>query len=505
MRFLFIYPDTGGLYPNFSPAVETLSACLKAAGNEVGLVHINEHFTPPDQDLIFREVQKFNPDIIGFTSVTNMFKLSNETAGALKNRGFNKLIICGGIHPTIAPGDLINSNFDAFSIGEGEISLVELCRRMENGEDMYSVKGMIFKKDGKIIDNGYPDVVTDLDSLPPRDYEIMDIEKLLDLKNNFFSTGITRGCPYPCSFCINTKLRSVYNGNCNHSYYRCNSVDRAISDLLLVIEKYPGKVKVIDFEDDLLLSNKKWILEFAEKFKEKVYKPYGVKFVMNSRADSIDEERVLKLKEAGCEFIAIGIETGDENLRNNILKKHIFDKDLINAFDLMNRLHLRSHSFFMLGIPEETEESIQCSLRLLRRLKPGSIRITIFEPFIGTELYKYCEEHGMLTDIDLYENYFTNSTIHLKGISPHRLKVYHLMFPWHLNIGFVSKYEEDYLKLIDKYKSLPLEELIKPETRLEVLRDDSIISAKLSAEKITHFRFFEKNNFNCSLQAFEKA
>ena len=499
MRFLFIYPDIGGIFPNFSPAIEVLSACLKEAGNEVEVIHVNDKFTPPKQELILEKVLEFSPDIIGITAVTNLFKFCDETAGYLKSHGFDKMIICGGIHPTIAPNDLEKSNFDAFSIGEGELSLVELCRRMENGEDIYSVKGMIYKKDGEIIDNGYPDVVTDLDTLPPRDFEVMEIGKLLDYKNHFFSTGVSRGCPFPCSFCINSKLKKIYNGSCNHNYYRVNSVDRAISDLLLVIEKYHEKIDVIDFEDDLLLMNKKWILEFCEKYKKLIYEPYGIKFVMNSRADTIDEERVLKLQEAGCEFIAIGIETGDENLRNNILKKHIYDKDLIYSFDLLNRLGMRSHSFFMIGIPGENEESIQCSMRLLRRLKPGSIRMTIFQPFIGTELYDLCEKEGMLTDIDLMENYFTTSTIHLEGITPHKLKTYHLMFPWHLNIGFVEKYEELYKELIDKYKDMPLEELIKPETREQVLEDDKRVSEILSNEKILHFRFFEKNNYNYSL------
>ena len=121
MRMLFIYPDVGSSRLNYSPAIEILSACLKQAGNEVFLLHINdENAVSSDPDVIYRKVTEINPDLIGFTSLTNQYVFCNETAGELKKRGFDKLIVLGGIHATISPQDFENSNFDAFLIGEGE-------------------------------------------------------------------------------------------------------------------------------------------------------------------------------------------------------------------------------------------------------------------------------------------------------------------------------------------------------------------------------------------------
>jgi len=497
---MFIYPDVGGIYPNYSPAIETLSACLKEAGNDVSLIHVNEKFCPLDFDEIYGRVKEYSPDIIGITCTTNVFSVGNEIAGEIKKRGYSKMIIMGGIHATIAPDDLEESNFDAFSVGEGERTLPELCRRMGNGEDIYSVKGMIFKKDGEIINTGAPEVILSLDEIPPRDFEIMNISELLKLKNGYFDTAFSRGCPFMCSFCINHTLKNQYKQSCDGKYYRCQSVDRAIGDLHIVIDKYHDLIKVVDLEHDLLLMDKNWFRDFAERFKNDFFEKYGIKYVISSRADMIDEDTVILLKKSGCEFIGIGVEAGSEDVRNGILRKNIYDKSLKNAFDLLNKYELRSLAFFMIGVPGESHETIKKDLELIRRLKPSMIRMSIFQPFEGTELYKHCEDNDLFTDASVTSSYFTSSSlIKFENLTSQEMKSYHLLFPWYLNLDFVEKYESEYKTLIEKYSSLSEEELMKEETRQLVLSEDRKLSNKLKSEGIMHFAYFEKNSRNYCL------
>jgi len=501
MKMLFIYPDIGGSSISFSPAIEILSACLKEDGNDVELIHIHEKYgVPMDHNIIFSKVMDVNPDLIGITATTFQYDMSNEIAKNLKERGVNQLIILGGIHATIAPYDLGNSYFDAFAIGEAEKSLVELLRKLKDNEDIYSVKGFYFKRNDIIIYSGAAEVVRDLDELPPRDFEIMNVAKILSLRNKWLSTAISRGCPYACTFCINHKLREQYKLSCGGGYYRCQSVDKAISDLLPVIKKYKDNIDVIDLDDELLLTNKKWFFEFAHRFLSEIYKPYNIQYAVNSRADLIDEEIVLKLKESGCELIEIGFETGSEALRNTLLLKGISDEQLIRAFDLFNKYGLRSLAYAMIGIPGESIDSINQSLKILRRLKPTLIRQTIFEPFIGTPLFDYCKENNLFNGNKVSSNCFSSSTLIFDNISPRELKLYQILYPWYLNLDFVGKYEEKYRELINKYSGKSEEELMLADVRNSILLEDEKISKILTADGIQHFHYFKYNSFYTAFQ-----
>jgi anaerobic magnesium-protoporphyrin IX monomethyl ester cyclase len=497
LKMLFIYPDIGGNI-NFSPAIQILTACIKQDGNDAQLLHIHDKYgMPVDHETIFSKVKEINPDIIGVTATSFQYELANEIAGNLKVRGVKQPIILGGIHAIITPDDLDSSCFDAFSVGEADKSLVELLRRMKNGGDIYSVKGFNFKKDGGIIYNGPPEVVSNLDELPPKDYEIINVEKILMLRNKWLGTAFSRGCPYTCTFCMNHKLREQYKLSCGSRYYRCQSVDRAIGDILPIIEKYKGKIDVVDTDDDLLLSDKKWFSEFACRFESEIFKPYGIKYSLESRADLIDEETVIKLKKSGCELILIGFETGSEELRNLLLGKGISDEQLIKAFDLFNKHGLRSLAFAMIGIPGESADSINKSLALLRRLKPTLIRQAIFEPFAGTPLYDYCMEHKLFKGNKVSDNYYTASTITFKNLSSKELKLYQLLYPWYLNLNFVGKYEEKYKELINRYSEISEDELLLPEVKNSILVDDKLISDYFSQKGVQHFRYFENKTYYC--------
>jgi len=204
-----------------------------------------------------------------------------------------------------------------------------------------------------------------------------------------------------------------------------------------------------------------------------------------------------KLSQSGCELILIGFETGSENLRNFLLGKKITDLQLINAFDLFNKYGLRSLAFAMIGIPGESVETINQSLKMLRRLKPTLIRQAIFEPFAGTPLFDYCKEHNMFTGNKVSANYYTASTIKLENLSSRELKLYQLLYPWYLNLNFVEKYEDKYKKLINKYNGKSEEELVLQEVKNSVLLDDEEISQMLSNEGIQHFKYFENRTYYC--------
>lgn len=507
MKFLFIYPDVGGRSLNFSPAIEILSSYLKQQGVDVSLIHLNDEVSGSvnvvktnDFEEIYNRVKKFSPDVIGVTATTFQYPVACDVAKDLKRRGWNKLIILGGIHATIAPYDLETSPFDAFSIGEGELTLSELMHRLEKGEDITNIKGLNVKIDNKVIDNGYPNVIENLDELPERDYEIMDTKQILKISNGWFSTAFSRGCPYACKFCINQKLRKDYIREVKGKYYRCQSVQKVIRDLLSYINAYP-EIKVFNFDDDLLIMDKKWFKEFATEYKEKIYDKYGIVYVINTRANLVNEEVARLLKESGCYECQVGFETGNEELRNKVLSKEITNEQLRTAFGLFNQYKVRALAYTMIGIPDESKESLKETIKMLSELKPTLIRMTFFEPYIGTPLYDYCIENELFDDEFGNKNNFTKSMVKLKNISNEELVRTHLLFPWYMNLelDLEESIKTRYQMLIQEYSDIN-EDVDLVEVKKEIIEKDRIISNELIEKEISHFSYFVKNTnyFNYS-------
>ena len=501
MKMLFIYPDVGGRNLNFSPAIEILSAYLKERDAEVSLIHLNNDVSgiegvvrSDSYDDIYNRVVEFNPDVIGITSTTFQYPIACEVAKNLKNRGWDKMIILGGIHATIAPYDLKDSPFDAFSIGEGEKTLAELLRRLERKEDITTIKGLNVKQGNVVIENGYPEVIENLDELPERDYEIMNAKEILKLSNGWFSTAFSRGCPYACKFCINQKLRKDYVGAVKGKYYRCQSVTKVITDLLSYIKAYP-EIKVFNFDDDLLIMDKQWFEKFADEYREKIYKKYGITYVINTRANLVNEEVVKLLKDSGCYECQVGFETGNEELRNKVLSKEISNEQLLKAFSLFNKYGVRSLAYTMIGIPDESVESMKETIKMLSILKPTLIRMTFFEPYIGTPLYDYCIENELFDNEFGNENNFTKSMVKLANISNRELVLFHLLFPWYLNLelGLEESIREKYQLLIDSYLEKADEEINSLDIKYEIIEKDSLISSELREQEISHFCYFSKN------------
>ncbi len=501
-RFLFIYPDVGGgSAVNYSPAIEILSSYLKENGIDVSLIHLSiskigemDLVYPDDYDEINRRVDQYNPDVIGITSTTFQYPIACSVATEIKKSGYKKLIVLGGVHATISPSDLEESPFDAFSIGEGEITLVRLMQNLDNKEELSKIKGLDIKIDGRIIQNGYPEVLQDLDVLPKRDYEIMNTKELVRLSKGWFSVSFSRGCPYACTFCINQKLRKDYTESVKGKYYRCQSAKKAINDLLSYIDDYP-EIKVFNLDDDLLIMDKEWFAEFSEEYTNKIYNVYGIKYVINTRANFIDENVVRQLRDSGCYECQVGFETGDERLRNQILAKQITDKQLLNAFSLFNTYGVRSLAYTMVGIPEETVDSVEKTISMLSKMKPTLIRMTFFEPYIGTPLYDYCIENDLFEDRFGNADNFTKSTVKLKGISNRDLAAYHLLFPWFLNLKLETQNwtKDMYKEAIGKFWDIEYNELVSLETKQEVLKEDERIRKQLERKKISHFCYFPAN------------
>lgn len=488
-KVTFIFYNNFTAY-SWSPAIQALSSYIKQHANcETTLIHINDKYgVRSNHESVIERLNSIKPDLIAFTSTSFGFYQINELAGSIKKVFSAIPIILGGIHSTIKPDDLEDSNFDAFCIGEGEKPLVTLIKKMQRNEDYFSTPSFHFKSNRTIIRNVLEPYEKNLDNLPPYDWEIFDTHKLLKLREGWVSLSLSRGCPFNCNFCINHKMKEIQGAK---GYVRHKSVGRAISELLYLISRFP--IKVFNFEDDILISSRSWASEFLSRYKNEIYEKYGIRFKVEARVDMITESIIKELKTAGCQEIQFGVETGNSMLRNFILNKNISDDQILNAFTLCWKYHINTLAFVMMGIPGETVDTIMDTVIMLSKIKSYLIRPAFIFPIYGTGFYSYCLQNNLLKeDILKYKSYLWTEgvPIYLKDISEESLIRYIIMLPWYINVELGLK---DYEKMIKKYASLDFINVKNKKLSFQlILEEDRRQSLYFSENKISHYRYLNQ-------------
>lgn len=375
-----------------------LSAILKKKG------HTTDLFIEGSEKDLIGAIVKSKPDIVGFYTITGSHLWAVNTARRLKGK-IDVFTVFGGPHATFFPEIVEREGVDACLIGECEYALLELVENLERSQDIRNIKNLWLKQNGEIYKNSVRPPVDDLDYLPFPDRELYYKYKFLrNNPNKSFLTG--RGCPYECTFCFNASFRKLYK---NHGkLIRRISPERMIQELSTVIERYGAKS--IRFDDDLFAVNGKWVGEFLEFYRREINLP----FTCYLRANLVNEDIVRKLKMGGCFLSYFGIESGNQENRNKILKKNITNDQIEKTSQLLRKHAIDVGTFNMLCLPGETIEQAFETINLNRKIKSDYLWCSIIQPYPKTELEKISRELGYLTkdyDVDNLTNSYFKSSI----------------------------------------------------------------------------------------------
>lgn len=383
----------------------SLISSAKAAGFSVG-IRIGT-----DSELL-KEVRSIRPRWVAFSCVTGIQGWAAQLAERIKAEiDPNIRILMGGAHATFFP-EMIEHEpaLDALCIGEGEEVIVDLLRAGNDPDACTSIPNLHIRSGDTIIRNEIRPLIEDLDSLP-----FMDRDSYYQypiLRDNPVKLVITsRGCPNACTFCFNHSSMKLYRGK--GTYVRKRSIESVMSELDWLTGRY--EVKTIRFEDDLFGTHRNWLLEFCEQYPRRFRQP----FICFMRADSIDRDVVKALKQAGCYNVVIGMETGDEHLRNVVLKKRISNQQLYDAAALFHEFNLKFCTTNIFGLPGETFEQSLATVTLNQKLKPTFIWCAIFQPYPRTELGQMVLDQGLVKSLDvdaIDPNYHSRSLLNQKDI-----------------------------------------------------------------------------------------
>ena len=375
-----------------------------------------------DEDLTFEEKKELDQDLknsicIGFSVTTTQIQRSLALSKYIKNRFSNISIVWGGVHPTLFP--LVtceNENVDFVIVNEGEVPFVELVKALKSKKDFSKIHGLVYKKNGKVVQNLSPSLLDFVNS-PIPNYDLVDdfIKKysyyyFQGKKYKFVEVHTGRGCPYRCTFCLNDILFGKTR--------RSRSVESIIEEIKLLKQKYNGTF--IKLRDENFFMIKKYVENFCDAL---INENLHIKWWTSARASFFDNatpELMLKLKKSGCFHLLIGAESGSDKILKQI-KKDITPKQLIKSAKVCVKYGIVPNYSFMTGFPNEDVIDIKATLKLMRRLKRISpyVNITgphLLRPYPGGVLYDELKES--------YSDFFKNKTLEQWATSEKFSEVY---------------------------------------------------------------------------------
>ncbi len=325
-----------------------------------------------DHEGVSKEIENYSPDIIAITSVTPTIGSALETAKLSKKVCPNAVTILGGYHPTFTYPEMLKNDFvDIVVRGEGELTMVDLVDALENGRYLKEVEGIATKdfvtEPRKIIE--------DLDSLPfpARHLLPMDEYKILNMKLTTGTIISGRGCPYKCSFCASSAMHG--------QKLRLRSAKSVVDEMEHLVNEHD--IEMVAFMDDTFTINKKRVYEICEAIKERGLKNY---WGCTARVDTISEDLLKTMKDAGCITMFLGVESADQQVLNEVNKKTNIAK-IKETFELTRKYGMRTIASVVLGMPGDTKTSIRNTINFVKVLEPSYAVFSLATPYPGTDFY----------------------------------------------------------------------------------------------------------------------
>jgi radical SAM superfamily enzyme YgiQ (UPF0313 family) len=329
-------------------------------------------------DCNLRDIKEIEySDFYGVTCTTPHYPYVIEIGEYLKAKFPKSKLMVGGPHPTFLPEEILQeSKYDIAVMGEGEITCKEI---VENIDDLSKVKGICYKEDGRIINNGRRVPVENLDLLPFPARHLINLDDYHRTIRGERATLLftSRGCPYFCAFCARDEFERRV---------RYRSVNNVVKEIKEMKEK---GINCFIIEDDTIALNKGRLRELCENFRR-----LGITWRGWLRANEATPERLKLMKQGGCVSVFIGIESGSQKILD-ILRKGTTVEENKNAILNTKAAGIKVRVGIIIGSPGETEETIEETKRLLLETRPDDWVCFTFVPIVGCEIWRYPERFGI--------------------------------------------------------------------------------------------------------------
>jgi len=392
------YPPVSLLY---------LAASLRKFGHEPIIYDLG---ISPETDeeslkkLACQSVKQHQPDLVGFTCSTPAFPLVRKSAAYIKECFPDLNIVIGGMHPTLFPREILANcpAIDYIAMGEADNTLVKLCEKLERNENDAITPGIAQRtKDGQIVIGERPDPIKNLDELP------MPAWQDISLKDYYFDYSgwlnpkkhqidivapilTSRSCPFDCNFCAFNSLMG--------RGFRYHSPVRVVDELERLHQQFG--VNYFEFIDDNIGIKKARLIAICNEI---LKRNLDIQFTSMSglHIATIDQEIVDALCDAGYLHAILPVEHASEFIRNQVIGKKLSHDKIFEVAGLFKKKEIITRGFFIIGFPEETEQTIRETIQMIKELDLDLINVFNLIPFPGTRLFQQCLDNQLfLNQVD---------------------------------------------------------------------------------------------------------
>ncbi len=392
MKILLVNPSLNrkrlGSYWRFTTAVPPtglayLGAVLKRDGFEVRIY--DQHAVYGTNDDLMRIMDEYQPEAIGFSCLTFVMETVEDASRRIRQTHPNCKIICGNIHATYFPKELVEMGVADYVIREeGEEAILEICRSLRDGHHPTEVNGTTTSEGGKVKHNDTPALI-DLESLPYPAWDLLDgyayvpdplnLAPLQSMTQPLAIQG-SRGCPFACTFCSQDTM---------YKRVRVRSPESVVNELEYVHETYG--TTVFGFIDAIFPLSPKQGHAFADEMIRRGLHKKVVWFT-ETRVDLVNYDLLKHLKESGLTFIQYGIESGDDMVLKRLMRKKASVNQAREALKWSRDLGILTFGLFVVGMPGESREQILKTIEFAKELDPDVAKFNVAIPFPGSELWE---------------------------------------------------------------------------------------------------------------------
>ncbi len=356
-----------------------------------------------EEEIFVDTIKQLNPSLVGI-SLNSPYVLIAKRLTELIKKYTSAIVVWGGVGPTISPEEHIKLT-DIICIGEGERALEELVMAVRDGKDYKNIKNLWINDGAKVIKNTQGPLIQDLDYLPFAEYGnenmyFIESNKLSredpELDHSILYLQSTRGCPYSCSFCIETMYHDMYRGL--GKFVRRRSVDSIVEEINMHMNRPNNRKRRVYFVDEVFGSAPDFIEEFSNRFKKEVGIPFDVMY----HPKSLKVKTIDKLVKAGVKEINFGIQTGSDKIRNDVFTRPGTNTEIIELTKEISKNNINIRYDIILDNDFETKETLKECINLILQLpKPVTFNTFSLQHFPDYPMTKMAVKAGHVTEDEL--------------------------------------------------------------------------------------------------------
>lgn len=359
-------------------------------------------------------LEKTSPDIVGVSGITPFLSAATKTVRIAKKVNPKVVTVVGGTHFTLNARQCLMDypEIDYVVLGEGEITLLELVKALEDDINLSKVKGIAFRNRKHIRITSQRPLIEDLDTLPLPAYHKLPMEKyrFVVWGPDMCVMSSSRGCPFHCRFCTEQKIW--------RNRWRGRSARKLVEEMELLKNKYG--VKIIWFGDDCFNLNRRRNEQFIVELEQR---DLNMQWYIETRVDTLlrDADIVPRMAKLGLFHALLGVESSSK-YDLEYLKKNINLSETKKAVDLLKQHGIIAHTNFIVGLPHDTNKSIRRTIAFAKSLDPDVAIFVPLTPFPGTDLYEEMVKAGLLTESDFANFDFITPVARTNSLSRRQLQ-----------------------------------------------------------------------------------